>query len=127
MKVRNCGRAAMLASCLSTLLAARAGAEVNVSTASGGNAIAADRAANAPSPAWTSLGAITISESGNNKGDISSGTLVLKAPAGFEFNPALLPNVSFNSGENIVSAIGTVTSSNISITLVVSGSDQTDT
>lgn len=127
MNVRNCGHARVLATCLSTLLVAQAGAAVNVTTASGGNTIPADRAANAPVSAWTSLGGITISESGNGKGDIGSGTLVLKAPAGFEFNPAPLPNVSFSSGKNIVTAVGTVTSDSITVVLTVLGSDQTDT
>ena len=127
MKVRHCGRARVLVSCLLTLFAAQVRAAVNVSAASGGNAIPADRATSAPTPAWTSLGAITITEPGNGKGDISSGTLVLKAPAGFEFNPTLLPNVSFNSGRNITTATGIVTSDSITITLVVLGNDQTDT
>jgi len=126
MKVRICGRAKVLATCFSTLLVASAWAEVNITTASGGNTIPADRAANAPTPAWTSLGAITISETGNGKGDIGSGTLILKAPAGFEFNPALLPNVAFSSGKNIVTAVGTITSDSITVVLTVLGADQTD-
>jgi hypothetical protein len=128
MKVRNIGGSApVFAFCVSTLLASPMWANVNVTAASGGNAIPADRAANAPTPAWTSLGAITIAEPGGSRGDLGSGTLVLSAPAGFEFNPTLLPNVSFTSGRNIVSAIGMVSSSNITVTLVVSGSDETDT
>ncbi|HEX5220863.1 MAG TPA: MBG domain-containing protein [Verrucomicrobiae bacterium] len=127
MKVRKTGGAYVFAFCLSILLPFQTRANVNITPASGGNAIPADRAANAPTPAWTSLGAITISEPGNSRGDIGGGTLVLNAPAGFEFNPTLLPNVSFTSGRNIVSAIGTVSSSNITITLVVLGSDETDT
>ena len=127
MKVRKRGRAEVLVSCLLTLVAAYTHADVDVSPASGGNTIPADRAANAPTPAWTSLGAITISEPGNSKGDINSGTLILKAPAGFEFNPTLFPNVSFNPDRDIVTATGIVTADSITITLLVSGGDQTDT
>jgi len=126
MKLRDAGWARVLAYSLA-LLVARTWADVNITTASGGNAIPADRAANAPTPAWTSLGTITIAESGSGKGDIGSGTLVLKVPAGFELNPTLLPNVSFSSGRNILTATGTVTSDTITIVLTVLGGDQTDT
>lgn len=128
MKVRKVGRLIILGLLASLIIKAEpALANVSVTAASGGNAIPADRAANAPAPVWTSLGAIAIAESSIGKGDISSGTLILNAPAGFEFNPALLPNVSFTAGRNIISAVGTVNSSNITVTLVVLGSDLVDT
>src|SRR5262245_15575883 len=63
---------------------------VTITPASNGSNISADKAANATSPAWTTLGAITIDEGSNgNKNNFGAGTdvtLVLKAPLGFEFN-----------------------------------------
>ena len=70
-----------------TLLGTGAYAAVTITSATGGVNILADKAANATSPAWTSLGPIIIRE--GNKFDFGSGanlTLVLKAPGGFEFD-----------------------------------------
>src|SRR5207245_7449256 len=75
-----------------SLLGTGAYAAVTITSATGGTNILADKAANAISPAWTALGPIVIRE--GNKFDFSSGanlTLVLKAPAGFEFNTSPPP------------------------------------
>ncbi len=102
-------------------------AAVSVTAASGGGSISADRARNAVSPAWTSLGGITIAETGSNRGDIGGGTLVFRAPAGFEFNLAQTPGVSFTAGRNITNATVAVTDSNtVTVTLQVSGTTSTD-
>src|SRR5689334_9163887 len=94
-------------------------ANVQVTPASGGTGLSADTAANAVSPAWTALGPITISEAAN--GDFSSGTnvtLVLKAPAGFQFNAAQTPDVSFTAGQDISAAsVSTFDATNISVSL----------
>lgn len=104
-------------------------ASVNVTGASGGAAISADTAAAGGSGAWTTLGAIIIDES--KKSDISSGsglTLVLKAPAGFEFNTGLVPSVSFTGGGDITSASAQINDpSTLTVTLNVSGTASTDT
>jgi unsaturated rhamnogalacturonyl hydrolase len=98
-------------------------ATVTVTSASGGGSISADTASNAPAPAWTTLGAITITEGAST--DFTNGngvTLVLKAPAGFQFNTAVTPNVTFTAGKNITSASAVMTdASTITITLTVSG------
>ncbi len=113
-----------------TLGASSALANVVVTPASGGTAIPADRAANGPSPAWTELGAIVIAESGGTagRGDIGGGTLILKAPAGFEFNTAATPSISWTAGRNIQNATVQVTdATTLTITLTVVGTTATDT
>jgi len=103
-------------------------AAVTLTGASGGSAISADTAANALAPAWTTLGAITIREGAN--GDFTQGTnitLVLRAPAGFEFNTAVTPYITFAAGRNISSASITPTdNTNLTITLTVSGNTTND-
>jgi hypothetical protein len=104
-------------------------ANVNITAASGGTGISADKAANATSPVWTSLGPITIAEM--NKGDINTGaniTLVLKAPAGFEFNTAAVPNIAFTAGQDISAAsIAVNNSTTLTATLTVGGTANFDT
>jgi uncharacterized repeat protein (TIGR01451 family) len=104
-------------------------ANVNVTAASGGTGISADKAANAASPAWTSLGPITIAEM--NKADITAGTsrtLVLKAPVGFEFNTSPVPNVAFTAGQDISAAsIAVSDSTTLTITLTAGGTANFDT
>ena len=70
-------------------------AAVGVTAATGGGAISADTAANAATPAWTSLGAITITEGLATDFAVGAGvTLILTAPTGFEFNTAQVPDVT---------------------------------
>ncbi|HEY6169195.1 MAG TPA: hypothetical protein VI454_14225, partial [Verrucomicrobiae bacterium] len=110
------------------ICATRSLASVSVTPASGGTNILADHAANAPSPAWTTLGPIIIDE--GNKADIGSGTgrtLVLKAPAGFEFNTTAVPNITFTAGQDISSASVVINNSNtFTVTLTVSGTGNAD-
>src|ERR1043165_1989909 len=104
-------------------------ANVTVTPASGGSSLSADTAANAASPAWTTLGTITIAEGAN--GDVSAGandTLILKAPAVFQFNTAVTPNVSFTAGRNITNAAVAVTdSATLTLTLGVANTNALDT
>ncbi len=58
--------------------------------------ISADTAANAPTPAWTSLGSIRYQE--QNSGEILTGSLTINAPPGFEFRT--------NNTVSVVIAIG---------------------
>ena len=103
-------------------------AAVSVTPASGGGSISADTAANAATPAWTSLGPIVIAEPVGFSGDIGGGTLVLKAPTGFEFNTASTPSIAFTAGRNITAAsIAVNNSSTLTVTLTVTGSAATDT
>src|SRR6185369_8605989 len=64
-----------------------AAATTTTTPASGGTNVAADRAQNGAAPAYTTLGAIVIAEASNNDFK-TSGTLVLTAPSGWQFNPA---------------------------------------
>ncbi len=106
-------------------------ATVTITGAAGGGTISADTASNAPSPAWTTLGPITITEGVTN--DFTKGTgvtLILKVPAGFQFNTAVTPDVTFTGSKNVTnitsaSAVMTDTT-NITITLTVSGTNATD-
>ena len=108
--------------------ASTASGAVTVSGAIGGSSLSADTAANAPSPAWTTLGAITIAEGANS--DFAAGsdvTLVLKAPAGFEFNTAVSPGVSFTAGKDISSAAVAMTdATTLTLTLTVSSTAAAD-
>ena len=103
--------------------ASSAFATVTITGASGGGIISADTASNGLSPAWTTLGPVTITEGAST--DFTNGTgvtLILKAPAGFQFNTAVTPNVTFTASKNITSAFATMTdASTITITLTVSG------
>ncbi len=98
---RNTLLATLLVCALALMGVSKASAAVTVTGATGGSAISADTTGNA----WTTLGAITIAEGAN--GDFAAGTsvtLVLNAPAGFEFNTAVIPDVSFTAGNDISSA-----------------------
>jgi MSHA biogenesis protein MshQ len=84
-----------VASCAAALLCAgafsAAHAQVNVVAATGGGAISADNVAGA----WTDLTGPELDETSNNgSGAFGTGTIVLNAPAGFEFNPAATVTVS---------------------------------
>ena len=108
--------------------ASKASGAVSVSGATGGSSLSADTAANASSPAWTTLGAITITEGANS--DFAAGsnvTLVLNAPAGFQFNTAVIPNVSFTAGKDISSAAVAMTdATTLTLTLTVSNTAAAD-
>jgi unsaturated rhamnogalacturonyl hydrolase len=98
-------------------------ATVTLTGATGGGNISADTASNAPASAWTTLGAITVTEGAST--DFTNGTgvtLVLKAPAGFQFNTAVTPSITFTASKNITSAAVAMTdASTMTVTLTVSG------
>jgi hypothetical protein len=96
-------------------------AGVTVTPATGGTDIFADKAANAASPAYTTLGNISITE--NATGDFAedqTGTLILTAPSGWQFNTSA-GNLSFMPlpppFADIKSASISVSSSLINITI----------
>src|SRR4051812_32703327 len=79
-------------------------AAVTVTPASGGTSLSADKAANAPAAGWTTLGPITIAEPAagtNNFGTGVGSTLILKCPAGYEFNTNATPNITFTAAKDI--------------------------
>ena len=119
----------LLAGLVSVVVSAlTSSAAVTITTATGGDAISADTAVTALSPAWTSLGPIVLSEPGNSKGDLGGGTLVLKAPAGFEFNTAVTPSISFADAQDVAAAAIEVTdSATLTLTLTVTNTSTRDT
>jgi len=106
---------------LALLLVSAARANVSITAATGGSGVSADTAANAPSPAWTTLGPITITEGTN--ADFSTGTnvtLILSVPSGFQFNTAVTPDTTFTAGQDITSAsVSAISSTNLTVTLTV--------
>jgi hypothetical protein len=125
--VRESGWVCLLT--LTLLFSTNARAAVTITAASGGNAISADTAASGGSGAWTSLGAITISEVLTT--DISRGTnvtLVLKCPAGFEFRTNITPSITFTGSRDVRAAAITVNDpATVTVTLTISGTANFDT
>ncbi|MDB6028437.1 MAG: dystroglycan-type cadherin-like domain repeat protein [Verrucomicrobiales bacterium] len=126
---------AVIASVLISTLSGSAASGISITGATGGSNISADKAANAASPAWTTLtGGITIDEgTGNSKqGFIGGGlnaTLILKAPTGFEFDTAApAPNITIVNAPTDLSAPSvTVASGSVTIKVNVNGAARNDT
>ena len=93
----------------------------SVTAATGGAAIAADTAADAPSPAWTTLVGPQITE-GAPADLVSGGTVLLTAPSGFEFKPATGSAVEGGLGCNIVLGAQTITSASVSLVITTQSS-----
>jgi hypothetical protein len=114
-----------------SFFAALVGVAANVSaltiTPATGGSISADKAANSSTAAWTTLGSITITEAVKTEfGTGTNKTLVLKAPAGFQFNSPGAPVVSFTSKKDITAATVAITSNLITVTLTVKGITNSD-
>src|SRR5207244_1240127 len=99
-----------------------------VTAATGGANLSADRASNSATPAFTNLSDIVLTEQAN--GDLpvqTSTTLILTAPAGWQFNAGVGTASATKSGgggaEVSVNSIS-VTSSNITVNITVSGTGQ---
>ncbi|MES2702330.1 MAG: T9SS type A sorting domain-containing protein [Bacteroidota bacterium] len=76
-------------------------AAITVTPGSGGTNICANLAQTGATPAFTTLGTITVTE--GLAGDITAGfhALVINAPAGWRFNTAAVPTFTFTAGRNI--------------------------
>jgi hypothetical protein len=99
----------------------------NVTTATGGSAISNS---NIASSTWTTLTGPILSETGNQ--GIATGTVVLNAPTGFQFNTAAfvtvaVTKVSGTSGSNITLTSYTATVSATAITINVASADSGNT
>lgn len=118
------GGAAVLAALVMVKLAYAAAL---VTPATGGTNISADSAADAPSPAWTTLGNIVITEGANADfaGAQTNKTLILTAPTGFRFNSGV-GSATYTTGGNITAASISVTSSTATVTFSVSLTNKTD-
>jgi len=97
-------------------------AAANVTPSSGGTNISADKAANATTPAWTTLGNIVITEGAN--GDFAASqtntTLILTAPNNWSFNPGV-GTVTYTAARDITSSSIAVTATTITITFSTDG------
>lgn len=103
-------------------------AGVNINPASGGANICSSKAIGGSAPAYTTLGNITVTETAN--ADLSgpaTDILVLSAPAGWQFNTAATPGVSYISGSNITGiSVATITATSLTINITTNGTNGSD-
>jgi len=104
-------------------------AAVTVTAATGGTNISADKAQNATAPSFTTLGNIVILEGAN--GDFAAGTgvtLILTAPSGWRFNAgtgtATAAKISGSGGPEVAMNSFTVTATNMTVNMTVTGTGQ---
>lgn len=96
---RGCGHAFLFQLILLlAILLARLAEAGTVTAASGGSTISVDTAASGGSGAWTTLVGPIYAETAN--GDLNNGTVILTAPAGFQFNTAAAVTVRLLTGDN---------------------------
>jgi hypothetical protein len=96
-----------------------ANAVVTVTPATGGGALCAG--------VYTTLGNIVIQEGANADIAVGTGvTLILTAPAGYDFNPGVGTVTIVGAPTNITSATLTVTSTTITITYTCTGTNRLD-
>lgn len=110
----------LLAILLPFLSARKSEAAVTVTPAPNGNCL------NTSPGAYISIGNIVITENSNNDFAVQTNTtLILSAPAGFQFN-AGAGSVSYIPGRNITAASIAVTATTITVTISVNNTNQTD-
>ncbi len=106
-----------------------ADAAITVTPGGGGINICGNLAADGSTPAYTTLGRITIAE--GLPGDLTNGfpkTLVLDAPAGWSFNTGATPTFAFSAGGNIFSVTsGGMTATTLNVTIFCFGATALDT
>ncbi len=103
---------------ISTFSAYKVYAAVTVTAWSGWGNISADKAANATSPARTTLGLIRINEWANADipANVNSWTIILTAPTGRNFNTATW-TISYTAGRDITAISLTMAATTLTITL----------
>lgn len=102
------------------LLTGKALAVVTVTPAPNGGCL------NTSPGAYLSIGNIVITENNNNDFAVQTNTtLILSAPAGFQFNPGV-GSVSYIAGRNFTAASITVTATTITVTLSVNNTNRSD-
>src|SRR5438552_12555779 len=111
------------------LSATGAQAAVSITAGTGGTSLSADKAQNATAPAFTTLGNIVILEGAN--GDFATGTgvtLILTAPSGWRFNAgtgtATAAKISGSGGPEVAINSFTVTATNMTVNMTVTGTGQ---
>ena len=114
--------ALVLALGLCLMTAVPVSAAVTVTPAGGGGAISADTTGGA----WTTLGAITISEGA--VGDVAVGVFVLTIPAGFEFNTGSIPDVvtTGTTPELVANTPAVIAATTITVTVTTASTTETD-
>ncbi len=103
-------------------------ATVTILKATGGTSISADKAANAPSPVYTTVGNIRLTEGAFTDFAVGSNvTYILNAPTGWSFNTAAPVTVTFTAARDITSAtILTFTTTAITVELNIGSTSFTD-
>ncbi len=110
----------LLAIALLFLLYCHSFAVVTVTPASNGSCL------NTSPGAYIAIGDIVITENSNNDFAVQTNTtLILSAPAGFQFNPGV-GSVSYISGRNFTAASITVTATTITVTISVNNTNRSD-
>src|SRR5205085_12253664 len=108
--------------------AANLRADVIVTEPTGGNDVSADKAVNSTNGAgYAALGNIVLTEGAASDFAPGNGqTLILTAPDGWRLNPAAAASASFLNSRDITAASVAVTTSNLPVTLSVSGPTKYD-
>ena len=76
---------------------------------------------------YQSVGQFILTEGANADFDVQTNkTMVLTLPAGFEFNTAVGPAVTFTAGRNITALTFTWTTTAITVTITVGGTNRID-
>ena len=103
-------------------------ANVVVTGGTGGTNTSADKAANATSPAFTTLTNIVITEGANSDfpGSVTNATFTLSAPAGWAFNAGVGTVSSKGAPEDITAISINVTASTITITYSTNTANKSD-
>jgi uncharacterized repeat protein (TIGR01451 family) len=128
---RSQHRAVLLACALLGLCSNSALANVSVTAASGGTGLSADKAQNGATSAFTTLGNIIIQEGATGDFAVQTNkTLILTAPSGWRFNAgtggALATRLSGSGASELVVNSFSVTASNLTVNLTVTGTAQTN-
>lgn len=100
-------------------------AAVTVLPGTGGTGICSNKAASGVAPAFTSLGAILITEGLNSDFSIGTNTVVLQPPAGWQFS-GVLPAITYITGSNVMAVSGFITSTALTVNITATGSTMAD-
>lgn len=100
-------------------------AAVTVLPGTGGTGICSNKAVGGPAPAFTSLGAILITEGVNSDFGVGTNTLVLQPPAGWQFSGSL-PSITYITGSNITGVSGFISSTALTVNISATGITMAD-
>ena len=99
----------------------QAGAAITVTQGTGGTNICSSLAVGGSSPAFTTLGNITVTEGVVTDISLGAHTLTLNAPAGWKFN-TVAPTFTFTAARNITSVtLGSITAASLTLNVTTSG------